>query len=124
MEKTFGKFSESKRKIHNIDDKRKSFAQSITFYDLFPSPVRLTFRGRDRHKTPVGATASILCVVFVLIYSLFRAFPLFNENRTKANMNTLLVSEESKFFKNKELPSWSKGVIINPNVSISMGFGD
>ena len=65
---------------------------SLSTFDLFPSPVRLTFRGSDRHKTPIGASATLLCVVFILAYGLFRAVPLLNEDNTNATKNTFLVS--------------------------------
>jgi hypothetical protein len=99
----------------------RTFVESLTKLDLFPSPVRLTFRGKVSHKTPVGAIATVLCVVFVLAYGVFRAIPLVTEQNTTATKNTLLVSKDSPFFELKKGTSWSQGIKISPNVKFAMG---
>ena len=118
----FSNFSHSKWKPKDSSI-RPTIIETLTRLDLFPSPVRLTFRGSDRHKTPVGAIATVLCVMFVLAYGAFRAFPLFSEDNTQATKNTFLVSDRSKFFLNKKAPSWSTTMKIKPEVMFAMGFG-
>ena len=109
-----------KRK-RNVENKA-NLDKTLTKLDLFPREVRLTFRGKDKNKTVIGAGVSIICGLFVLAYGGFRALPLTNEDNTTATKNTLLVSSDSKFFANFK-PDWSKGLTIKPDVMFALGMG-
>ena len=60
---------ESKRAFKKNDAQMKN---TFLNFDLYGKPISLTFQGRDKYRTPVGATITLLVSVFLIGFGIIR----------------------------------------------------
>jgi len=107
--------------------------RSILFYfqqlDQYGAPVGVNYRGNRTYKTKVGASLSVLSVLFVLTYFIIKVKKLALKERPSIISNTIFVDmEEQGRFHAKEnrfdfgfsflhIPTWS---YVTPDPRIAM----
>ena len=67
-------------------------------FDVFAKPVNLTFMGKDKFKTPIGAGLTLICGLLVASYAVFRFLPIMGDTNTTITRNTMLVEGQNQFY--------------------------
>ena len=57
-------------------------------WDMYGKTLTLTFDGEDTHYTIIGATITLMIVMFMLIYGIFQLETMFKKERTTINLKS------------------------------------
>ena len=62
-----------------------SFVNWFTAFDRDGDPVSLTYKGEATYKTPIGALLTVAMRSFMLLFTVFGVFELFNYRNLQVN---------------------------------------
>ena len=70
-----------------VKNSSSSLTQKLLNLELFARPVRLTHNGQDTYKSGIGAAFTVICLILVFMYAMFKTPPLFDDKDTTMTSN-------------------------------------
>ena len=81
----------SQRKLEKTNH---DISNRLLSLDAYGKPVSLTFRGKDRIKTPIGAAITIFIALFLFVFGIHRWFSTLSNNVTYVPLHRANLSSQ------------------------------
>ncbi|CDW87303.1 UNKNOWN [Stylonychia lemnae] len=106
----------------NILSRWEELKHKFKYIDLFAQPVQLTFKGEDTYKTMIGAVSSLMLIMLLLSYGVFKAVFMFNRmNPSVQKVSLLRDMSDGLIFKPQDL-GFDFAFGLSQNLEPSIGY--